>query len=79
MTGDRITSDPKVMLGKPCIRGTRITVEHILESLADGRSMEQLLEAHGRLTREDILAALRFATESVRLERVFPGVGRSPA
>jgi uncharacterized protein (DUF433 family) len=69
---DRIVSDPEVMLGKPCIRGTRITVEHILESLAAGRSVEDLLRAHGRLTRDDVLAALAFATESVRLETMHP-------
>ena len=50
--------DPEIMLGKPCIRGTRITVEHILDSLAAGRTIDDLLMAHGRLTREDVPAAL---------------------
>ena len=72
MSTDRITSDPKVMLGKPCVRGTRITVEHILDSLAAGEPIEQLLEAHRRLTRDDILAALKFAADNLRLDAVYP-------
>jgi uncharacterized protein (DUF433 family) len=62
----RIVSDPQVMLGKPCVRGTRLTVEHILESLAGRRSFDELLEAHHRLTPEDISAALEFAAAEVR-------------
>jgi uncharacterized protein (DUF433 family) len=58
---DRITVDPRVMVGKPCIQGTRITVELILEKLAAGLTYEEVLEDHPRLTREDILAALAFA------------------
>ncbi|NBC19365.1 MAG: DUF433 domain-containing protein [Bacteroidetes bacterium] len=53
-----IQSDPKVMMGKPVVAGTRITVELILEKLAAGESVEQLVEAHPRLTREAVLAAL---------------------
>ena len=56
-----IVSDPKVMMGKPTIAGTRITVEFILESLAAGETPEQLLEEHPRLKREDIQAALAIA------------------
>ncbi|MGK7903032.1 MAG: DUF433 domain-containing protein [Hormoscilla sp.] len=56
-----IVSDPKVMMGKPTIAGTRITVEFILESLAAGETQEQLLDDHPRLTREAIQAALAFA------------------
>ena len=58
---ERITIDPQVMVGKPCIRGTRITVELILEKLAAGLTYEEILEDHPRLTRDDILAALAFA------------------
>jgi uncharacterized protein (DUF433 family) len=61
-----IVSDPAVMLGKPVVAGTRITVEMILEKLASGESMDQLLEAHPRLTRPAILAALDFAARSLR-------------
>jgi uncharacterized protein (DUF433 family) len=60
---DLITSDPKVMMGKPVIAGTRITVEHILEELAEGSTIEELLESHPRLTREAVQAALAYALE----------------
>ena len=53
-----IQSDPHVMMGKPVIAGTRITVELILEKLSAGETVEQILEAHPRLTRESILAAV---------------------
>ena len=69
---DRIASDAGVMLGKPCIRGTRITVEMILEWLAGGRTIDEILAAYSRLSREDVLAALEFAAESVRTERIAP-------
>lgn len=61
MKHERINIDPKVMAGKPCIKGTRITVELILEKLAAGLSHEETLADHPRLVREDILAALAFA------------------
>jgi uncharacterized protein (DUF433 family) len=56
-----ITSDSNVMMGKPVVAGTRITVEHILEELAEGATTEDLLAAHPRLTREAIQAALFYA------------------
>lgn len=58
-----IQSDPSIMMGKPVIAGTRITVESILEKLAAGETVEQLLEAHPRLTREAIQSVLAFAKE----------------
>ena len=61
MSDDLIQSNPAVMMGKPVITGTRITVELILEKLSAGETVEQVLEAHPRLNRNDILAALRFA------------------
>ena len=67
-----IVSDPAVMMGKPVITGTRITVESILEKLAAGETMEQLLEAHSRLTREAIQEALAFAAEALRADVVYP-------
>jgi uncharacterized protein (DUF433 family) len=57
-----IQSDPSIMMGKPVVAGTRIPVELILEKLAAGETIEQLLGAHPRLTREGVLAALDFAT-----------------
>jgi len=61
MDTNLIQSDPAVMKGKPVVAGTRITVELILEKLAAGETAEQILEAHPRLTREAILAALAYA------------------
>lgn len=69
-----IISDPQVMLGKPVIAGTRITVELVLEKLAAGETIEQILEAHPKLTREKIQAALRFASEALRADVVYPVV-----
>jgi len=67
-----VTSDPNVMMGKPVVAGTRITVELILEKLAAGETIEQILEAHPRLTREAIHAALAFAKEALRADVVYP-------
>lgn len=67
-----IQSDPKIMMGKPVIAGTRITVEMILEKLAVGETMEQLLEAHPRLTQKAILAALAFAAQALKADVVYP-------
>ena len=71
-TTELIVSDPKVMMGKPVVAGTRITVELILEKLAAGETTEQLLDAHPRLTREAIQAALAFAAEALRADVVYP-------
>jgi uncharacterized protein (DUF433 family) len=67
-----ITSDPRMMMGKPIITGTRITVELILEKLAAGESVEQILDAHPRLTRDAIQAALAFAAEALKADVVYP-------
>ena len=67
-----IVSNSKVMMGKPVIAGTRITVELILEKLAAGETAEQILDAHPRLTREAIQAALAFAREALRADVVYP-------
>jgi len=72
MYKDIIQSDPSVMMGKPVIAGTRITVELIVEKLAAGETVEQILEAHPRLTREAIQAALAFAAEALRADVVYP-------
>ena len=59
----RIQIDPEVMLGKPCVLGTRITVEHILRQLAGGMTAETILRGHPRLTVEDVAAAQAFAAD----------------
>jgi uncharacterized protein (DUF433 family) len=58
---DRIAINPEVMLGKPVIRGTRITVEILLEKIAAGCSMDEILADYPRLTREDVLSAIAYA------------------
>ena len=60
------------MLGKPVIAGTRITVELILEKLAAGESVQQILDAHPRLTKDGVRAALAFATDVLRADVVYP-------
>ena len=77
MNSRLITSDPAVMMGKPVISGTRLTVELVLEKLAAGETPEQLLAAHPRLTREGISAALSFAAGVLRSDVVYP-VGANP-
>ena len=67
----RISIDPNVCFGKPCIRGTRIWVSLIVENLAEGVSEAELLAAYPQLTVEDIRAALAYAAEMTR-ERVIP-------
>jgi len=67
-----IECNPNVMMGKPVIRGTRITVEHILEKLGAGESIDQLLAAHPRLTRQAILAAIEFGAKALRADIVYP-------
>jgi uncharacterized protein (DUF433 family) len=57
---DRIVVYAKIMVGKPVIKGTRITVEHILRLLAEGQSREQIFEGYPHLTKEDISAAIRY-------------------
>jgi uncharacterized protein (DUF433 family) len=68
----KIISDPAVLMGKPVIAGTRITVELILEKLAAGETIEQILDAHPRLTRRAIQAALSFAAQALKADVVYP-------
>lgn len=68
---ERISVDPKVCFGKPCIKGTRIWVSLILDFLAEGQSEASLLAAYPQLTSQDIRAALAYAAEVAR-ERIVP-------
>jgi uncharacterized protein (DUF433 family) len=72
MRANLIKSDPSVMMGKPVITGTRITVELILEKLAAGETVEQIIEAHLRLTEEAAGAAPAFAAEALRADAIYP-------
>jgi uncharacterized protein (DUF433 family) len=65
MDHPRISVDPAILLGKPCIKGTRISVELILRWLSEGRTFGELLEAYPHLTDEDIRAALSYAADTV--------------
>jgi uncharacterized protein (DUF433 family) len=67
-----IEINPKIMMGKPVIKGTRITVELILEKLSAGETEEDILLAHPHLSKENIKAALAFAAESLKGEKIYP-------
>ena len=69
---DRITVDPAVCHGKPCIRGLRYPVENVLEWLAGGMTIDDILADYEDLEREDILAALAYAAKVARTKRIDP-------
>lgn len=66
MKTERISIDSAVMFGKPCIKGTRITVEQVLHHLGGGMSIAEIMEAHPRLTPEDVYAAADYAADVIR-------------
>jgi uncharacterized protein (DUF433 family) len=66
-----IISDPKIMMGKPVIMGTRITVELILEKLAAGETHNEIISAHPLLNKSAILAALRFDTAELKADVIY--------
>ena len=67
-----IEVNPGIMMGKPVVKDTRLTVEMILESLAAGETIENLLDSYPRLTREAIRAALSFAADVLKGEKIYP-------
>ena len=69
---ERITVDPKVLAGKPIIRGTRLAVEFILGLMADGWSEADIVSNYPGIAREDIIACLAYARDSLSSEKVFP-------
>jgi uncharacterized protein (DUF433 family) len=69
---ERIVIDPEVLSGKPTVRGTRIAVEFIIELLAEGWNQDQILVNYPQLSRDDLLAALHYAGETLKNERVYP-------
>ena len=75
MENTLIQSQPNIMMGKPVIAGTRITVESILERIGAGETPEQIVAAHPRLTKEAVLAAASFGAQALRVEAY---AGRSP-
>ena len=74
----RVTLNPEVMVGKPVIKGTRLTVEYVLNLLAHGATVEEILEEYDGLTLEDIQACLLFATKSLE-STVFGPLATEPA
>ena len=70
--GTNIISDPRIMMGKPVISGTRITVENILERLGSGESIQQIIESYPHLSRESIYAAINFAAEAIKADVIYP-------
>lgn len=66
----RIVSDPDIMLGKPIVKGTRITVELILRKMAEGMTFEELLEAYPHITKDDILAAISYSADVISKEEL---------
>lgn len=75
---DRIVVDPDILVGKPTVKGTRISVELILDRLSDGWTMEDILSSYPTLTREDVLAALSFAAELFK-EETFVAINKVAA
>jgi uncharacterized protein (DUF433 family) len=69
---NRITIDPNILVGKPIIKGTRLAVEFILELLANGWTIENILKNYPQLKREDVIATLKYATEVLKEEKVYP-------
>ena len=69
---NRITLDPDILAGKPVIKGTRISVQHILELLANGWTEQAILENYPQLEKEDIQSALRYVTDILKDETVYP-------
>jgi uncharacterized protein (DUF433 family) len=67
---EKITTNPNVMLGKPVIKGTRITVELILKKLSEGMTIDELLEAYPHLKKEDVLAALSYSADVISKEEL---------
>ncbi len=66
---DRIIVDPEIVVGKPIIKGTRISVELILDRVADGWSIDDILASYPHISRADVLAALSFAAELFKEEK----------
>ena len=69
---NRIVLDPKILAGKPVIKGTRIPVEFVLDLLASGMNVEEIVNEYPHLKKEDILAVLEYASQVIRNEDIYP-------
>ena len=72
MWQQRIEIDPAILVGKPVIKGTRLAVEFLLDLMAEGWTQEHVLRNYPQLTEDDLHAALHYAAEALKRERVFP-------
>ena len=68
---ERITVDPKILVGKPIVKGTRISVEFVIDLLGRGWTVEQVLKEYDHLTRDDIQACLAYAGDVLKSERIY--------
>lgn len=68
---EHITIDPKILVGKPVIKGTRLAVEFVIDLLAQGWSDQEILRNYPGITREDIQACLAYASETLKIEKVY--------
>lgn len=68
---NRIVTDPNTIVGKPVVKGTRLTVELILRQLANGKTIEELIKNYPHLTKEDIFACIGYATKLIETEKVY--------
>jgi uncharacterized protein (DUF433 family) len=75
MKDEYIIADTDIMMGKPVIKGTRITVETILEKMSQGESVDQILESYPQLTKESIQHALSFAAQALKADVIYPVKG----
>ena len=69
---ERIVSDPLILVGKPVVKGTRLSVEHLIEQLANGWSETDLLDSYPGLVREDLQACYAYVAETLRDVRIYP-------
>lgn len=69
---DRIIVDPQVLVGKPTIKGTRIAVEFLVELVAEGWTTQQITTNYPQLTPDDVQAALHYASDVLKQERIYP-------
>ncbi|NBC17370.1 MAG: DUF433 domain-containing protein [Bacteroidetes bacterium] len=72
MWQDRIETNPEVLAGKPVVKGTRLAVEFIVDLLAQGWEVEEILHQYPALSRADVQACLQYASDTLKSERVYP-------
>lgn len=72
MEVQQIISDPKIMMGKPVIKGTRITVELVLEKLSQGETIDDLIKSYPNITKEQVYTVLAFASKALKAETIYP-------